>query len=69
MVRRAKRNIGIWSNVLPGESPTVTLIKLEQSYGNHSSSQAQVFRWDKIFLEGGENVEYEQRLGGPSTST
>ena len=54
---------------VPGESPTVTLIKLEQSYGNHSSSQAQVFRWDKIFLEGGENVEYEQRLGGPSTST
>ena len=35
-----------------GESATVTYEKLQRSYGEHSLSRAQVFRWHKSFLEG-----------------
>ena len=34
-----------------GESATVTYEKLQRTYGEHSLSRAQVFRWHKFFLE------------------
>ena len=35
-----------------GKSATVTYEKLQRAYGEHSLSRAQVFRWNKSFLEG-----------------
>ena len=40
-----------------GESVTVTYEKLQRAYGEHSLSRAEVFRWQKSFLEGREKVE------------
>jgi len=51
-----------------GESATVTYEKLQRTYGEHSLSRAQVFRWHKSLLEGREQVEEEPRAGRPSTS-
>ena len=50
------------------KSANVTYEKLQRAYGEHSLSRAQVFRWDKSFLEGREQVEDEPRAGRPSTS-
>ena len=50
------------------ESATVTYEKLQRTYGEHSLSTAQVFRWYKSFLEGREQVEDELRAGRSSTS-
>ena len=41
---------------------------LQRSYGEHSLSRAQVFRWHKSVLEGQEQVEDEPRAGRHSTS-
>ena len=46
-----------------GESATVTYEKLQRAYGKHSISMAQVFRWNKSFLEGREQVKDEPRAG------
>ena len=51
-----------------GESATVTYENLQRAYGEHSLSKAQVFRWQKFFLEGREQVEDEPRAGRPSTT-
>ena len=51
-----------------GESATVTYEKIQRTYGEHSLSRAQVFRWHKSFLEGREQVEDEPRAGRTSTS-
>ena len=51
-----------------GESVTVIYEKLQRAYGEHSLSRAQVFRWQKSFLEGREQVEDEPHAGRPSTS-
>jgi len=51
-----------------GESATVTYEKLQRTYGKHSLSRAQVFRWHESFLEGREQVEDEPRAGRLSTS-
>ena len=51
-----------------GESATVTYEMLHRAYGEHSLSRAQVFRWQKSFLEGLETVEDEPRAGRTSTS-
>ena len=51
-----------------GESAIVTYEKLQRAYGEHSLSRAQVFRWNKSFLEGREQVEDEPRAGRLSTS-
>ena len=51
-----------------GESTTVTYIELQRAYGEHYLSRAQVFRWQKSFLEGREQVEDEPHAGRPSTS-
>ena len=51
-----------------GESATVTCEKLQRAYEEHSLSRAQVFRRDKSFLEGREQVEDKPRAGRPSTS-
>jgi len=50
------------------ESATVTYEKLQRAYGEHFLSRAQVFRWQKSFLEGREQVEDEPRAGRASTS-
>ncbi|GFX38470.1 uncharacterized protein TNCV_2344431 [Trichonephila clavipes] len=41
---------------------------IQQAYGRESLSQAQVFRWHKMFKEGRESVVDELRAGRPSTS-
>ena len=46
----------------------MTCEKLQRAYGEHSLSRAQVFRWQKSFLEGQEQVEDEPRAGRSSTS-
>jgi len=51
-----------------GESATVTYEKLQRACGEHSLSRAQVFRWNKSFLEGRKQVEDEPRAGRTSTS-
>ena len=51
-----------------GESAIVTYEKLQRTYGEHSLSRAQVFRWHKSFLEGREQVEDEPRAGRLLTS-
>ena len=43
------------------KSAAVTYEKLQRTYGEHSLSRAQVFRWHKSFLEGQEQVEDESR--------
>ncbi|GFX26104.1 protein GVQW3 [Trichonephila clavipes] len=45
-----------------------TLEMIQQAYGRESVSQAQGFRWHKMFKEGRESVEDEPRAGRPSTS-
>ena len=51
-----------------GESATVTYEKFQRTCGEHSLSRAQVFRWNKSFLGGREQVEEEPRAGRHSTS-
>ena len=51
-----------------GESATVTYKKLQRTYGEHSLYRAQLFKWNKSFLEGQEQVEYEPSAGRNSTS-
>ena len=41
---------------------------IQKAYGKDALSKAQVFRWHKAFSEGREDVDYEQRIGRPSTS-
>ena len=41
---------------------------LQMAYGEHSQTMAQVFRWQKSFMEGREQVEDEPRAGWHSTS-
>jgi transposase len=50
------------------ETASETFKKLQKAYGDEVLSQAQVFRWHKMFKEGREHVEDEQRSGRPSTS-
>ena len=50
------------------EPAYVTYKKLQRDYGKHSLSREQVFRWQKSFLEGREQVEDEPRAGRLSTS-
>ena len=45
----------------------MTYEKLHRAYGEHSVSRAQVFRWHKSFLEDQEQVEYEPRVGRPTS--
>ena len=50
------------------QSATLSYEKLQRAYGEHSLYRAQVFRWNKSFLEGREQVEDEPRAGRTSTS-
>ncbi|GFW38112.1 HTH_48 domain-containing protein [Trichonephila clavipes] len=49
-----------------GKSGASTLEMIQQAYGRESLSQAQVFRWHKMF-KGRESVKDELRAGRPST--
>jgi hypothetical protein len=40
-----------------------TIVAYERACGEHSLSRAQMFRWDKFFLEGQEQVEDESFRG------
>ncbi|GFX69229.1 HTH_48 domain-containing protein [Trichonephila clavipes] len=46
-----------------GKSGASTLEMIQQAYGRERLSQAQVFRWHKMFKEGWESVEDEPRAG------
>jgi len=63
--QKFEQSCAIKSCVKFGESATVTYEKLRRAYGEHSLSRAQVFRWQKSFLEGREQVEVEPRAGRP----
>jgi len=41
---------------------------LRTAYGDAILSSSQIFRWHKVFKDGRERVEDEQRAGRPSTS-
>ena len=66
--QKLERRCAIQFCVKPGESATVTYEKLQRAYGEHSLSKKQVFRWQKSFLEGREQVEDEPRAGRFATS-
>ncbi|GFY00026.1 protein GVQW3 [Trichonephila clavipes] len=51
-----------------GKLGASTLEMIQQAYGRESLSQAEVFRWHKMFKESRENVEDEPLAGRPSTS-
>ncbi|XP_031626215.1 protein GVQW3-like [Contarinia nasturtii] len=42
---------------------------LQKAFGKQASSQKNTFKWHKLFKEGRERVEDEDRSGRPSTST
>ena len=50
------------------EEATETYEKLNQAYGEHAVSRAQVFRGHKAFLDGCESVEDEPHSGRTCTS-
>jgi hypothetical protein len=50
------------------DSALTTHVKLQQAFGDDAMSRAQVFRWHKIFSEGRNLVEDEQRSGRPSAA-
>ena len=41
---------------------------IQKANGKDALSKAQVFRWHKVFREGREDVENDQRIGRPSPS-
>jgi len=51
-----------------GKSGSETLQLLRTAYGDVVLSSAQVFRWHKVFKDGRNSVEDEQRAGRPLTS-
>ena len=51
-----------------GEFATVTYVKLQRAYGEHSLSRAQVFRWHKFFFRRPRTSGKEPRAVRPSTS-
>jgi len=57
--QKFEQSCAIKFRVKLGESTTVTYVKLQRAYGEHSLSRAQVFRWHKSYLEGREQVEDE----------
>jgi len=50
-----------------GKSGSETLQLLRTAYGDAVLSSSQIFRWHKVFKDGRESVEDEQRAGRPST--
>jgi len=50
--QKSEQSCAIKFYVKLGESAIVTYEKLQRAYGEHSLSRAQVFRWNKSFLEG-----------------
>jgi hypothetical protein len=50
-----------------GDSATITHGKLQQVFEDDAMSRAQAFPWHKMFSEGRNLVEDEQRSGRPST--
>jgi len=50
-----------------GDSATTTHDKLQRAFGDDAMSKAQAFRWHKMFSEGRNIVDDEQRSGRPST--
>ena len=51
-----------------GDSATTTHGKLQQAFGDDALSRAQAFRWHKMFSEGRNLAEDEQRSRRPSTA-
>ncbi|GFV09426.1 HTH_48 domain-containing protein [Trichonephila clavipes] len=51
-----------------GKLDASTLEMIQQAYGRESLSQAQVFRWHKMFKEGRRRCGGRARAGRPSTS-
>jgi hypothetical protein len=50
------------------KSASETLAMIQRAYGKDALSKAQVFRWQKPFREGREDVEVGKRIQRPSTS-
>ena len=51
------------------KSATETFASLTESYGDATLSRTIVFKWQKAFKEGRENVEDDTRSGRPISST
>ena len=54
---------------LNGINAAETLKMLEKAYGDRALPKSTTYDWYKLFKEGRERVEDEERLGRPSTST
>jgi hypothetical protein len=64
----ASRKVKPFFFVKLGDNAITTHGKLQQSFGDDAMSRAQAFRWQKMFSEGKNPVEDEQRSGRPSTA-
>jgi len=51
------------------KSATETFASLTEAYGDATPSRTIVFKWQKAFKEGRENVENDPRSGRPISST
>ena len=51
------------------KSATETFASLTEAYGDATLSRTMVFKWDKAFKEGRENVKDDLRSGRPISST
>jgi len=66
--RNIAHRYAIFFCVKLGDSATTTHGKLQQAFGDDAMSRAQAFRWHKVFSEGRNIIEDEQRSGRPSAT-
>jgi hypothetical protein len=54
--------------ILTKKTPTECFQLLKEMYGDKLISRTRVLEWHKLFMEGREEVEDDERTGRPSTS-
>ena len=68
MTSSNKRRVCISFCIILGETPTETVLMLEQSFGSAALSRGRVFEWHRRFREGQTSAEDNERSGRPSLS-
>ncbi|KAJ8948846.1 hypothetical protein NQ318_013498 [Aromia moschata] len=69
MQRSLEQRMAIKFCVKLEKSAAETIPMLKKAFGVDCLSDRQIFRWHKAFAEGREDVNNENRAGGPSTSS
>ncbi|KAJ8954676.1 hypothetical protein NQ318_011368 [Aromia moschata] len=69
MQRSLEQRMAIKFFVKLEKSVAETIPMLRKSFGVDCLSDRQIFRWNKAFAEGREDVNDENRAGRPSTSS